>query len=242
MRIKEQFSQNAKNYYKYSIIQQQGAELLVNKLPKEIGTILDIGCGSGRVYNTLKNNNINFNKFYGVDFSEDMLKLHPKDKSVELQIADFNSDSFAKLYSNYSIDISISSSSLQWTKDINKTFKNISSIAPKTALFIFTSGTFKSLHKIASVSSPIHSKDSVLSAFNNNFTKAEVEHLTFKLEFNNTLDMLRYIKKSGVSGGGLGLKYREIKKIIDEYRLNYLEFEALLLLGESRWKLTNIKN
>ena len=234
MRIKEQFSQNAKNYYKYSIIQQQGAELLVNKLPKEIGTILDIGCGSGRVYNTLKNNNINFNKFYGVDFSEDMLKLHPRDKSIELQIADFNSDSFERLYSNSSIDIAISSSSLQWAKDINKTFKYINSIAPKTALFIFTSGTFKSLHKIVSVKSPIHTKESVLNAFNNNFKKLEIEHLNFKLEFNNTLDMLRYIKKSGVSGGGFGLQYKEIKKIIQEYKLNYLEFEALLLIGDSK--------
>ena len=236
MRIKEQFSQNAKNYYKYSKIQQQGAELLVNKLPKKIDTILDIGCGNGRVFNAINSNNIEFNKFYAVDFSENMLQLHPKGERIELNIADFNSEEFIKIYSKYKIDIAISSSALQWAKDIDKTFKYISSIATKSAFFIFTSGTFKSLHKIASVKSPIYTIDKILSAYSNNYIATDVERLNFKLEFNNTLDMLRYIKKSGVNGGGLGLNYREIKRVMQEYKLNYLEFEALLLIGDSKWK------
>ena len=234
MQIREQFSRNAENYGKYSKIQQIGAELLVDKMPKQIGNILDIGCGSGRIFNALNSKGIEFIKFYGIDFSENMLKLHPKAKNIELNIADFNSKEFVKLYANKNIDIALSASALQWAKDINFTLKSISKIAPKGAFFIFTSGTFKSLHDTAKVKSPIYNKESLLLAFNKHFREQKVEQLSFKLEFNSTLDMLRYIKKSGVSGGGFGLTYREIKIVMQEYKLNYLEFEALLLIGESR--------
>lgn len=233
MQIKEQFSRYAKNYHKYSKIQQDGAELLVNNLPKRIGTILDIGCGSGRIFNILHNKKIKFSKFYGVDFSAKMLQLHPTGKNIQLLMADFNSNDFNKLFNDNSIDIAISSSALQWANNIDNTFKKISQMAPKGAFFIFTSGTFKSLHDTAKVKSPIHNKKDILSTFNNYYKESKIEHLSFKLEFNNTLDMLRYIKKSGVSGGGFGLKYKEIKKVIKAYKLNYLEFEAVLLIGDS---------
>jgi len=234
MQIKEQFSRNAKNYHKYSKIQQIGAELLIENLPKNINTILDIGCGNGRVFKILESKNIKYSKFYGIDFSQPMLKLHPKGNNIELIIADFNSEDFSKLFAKNKIDIALSSSALQWAKDINKTFNSISNISSLGAFFIFTSGTFKTLHSTAGVESPIHKKEVIISAFNNYFKKLKIEKLNFKLEFKSTLDMLRYIKKSGVSGGGFGLSYKDIKRIMKEYKLNYLEFESLLLTGESR--------
>ena len=236
MKIREQFSKYAKNYHNYSKIQQEGAQLLVENLPNSLGTILDIGCGSGRIYNLINSKNITYDKFYGSDFSANMIQLHPQADNVTLDIADFNTDELSKIYSNRKIDIAISSSALQWAEDINATFKTISSIAPMGAFFIFTSGTFKTLHKIANVKSPIVTKQEVLSAFNANYNELKSRELNFKLEFNTTLDMLRYIKKSGVSGGGFNLSYLELKRVIKEYNLNYLEFEALLLIGESRWK------
>ena len=236
MQIREQFSKYAQTYNKYSKIQQIGAELLVDNLPNKIGTILDIGCGDGRILTALECREIEFKKFYGIDFSSKMLELHPKGKNIELSIADFNSTSFFEIYSEYKIDIAISSSALQWAKDIDHTLKAISQIAPKGAFFIFSSGTFKSLHYTAKVNSPIHDKEKILKAFNRHYKSQKIEHLKFKLEFDTTLEMLRYIKKSGVSGGGFGLTYKEIKRVMQEYKLNYLEFEAMLLVGESRWK------
>ena len=236
MKIREQFSRNAKNYQKYSKIQQEGAELLINNLPEKIDTILDIGCGSGRIFNTLSSKKILFSKFYGIDFSTEMLQQHPTGDNIKLDIADFNSKDFTKYYNTCSIDIAISSSALQWADNIEKTLNTISKIAPKGAFFIFTSGTFKSLHKIVKAKSPIHDKKDVLSAFLKSYNSLKIEHFNFKLEFDDTLEMLRYIKKSGVSGGGFGLKYKEIKRVLKEYKLNYLEFEALLLIGNSKWK------
>jgi malonyl-CoA O-methyltransferase len=41
--------------------------------------------------------------------------------------------------------------------------------------------------------------------------------------------MLRYIKKSGVSGGQKKLSLKEIRKLLKNYPLNYLEFESITL-------------
>jgi malonyl-CoA O-methyltransferase len=41
--------------------------------------------------------------------------------------------------------------------------------------------------------------------------------------------MLRYIKKSGVSGGVKQLGYTEMKTLMLEYPLSYLEFEVIFV-------------
>jgi malonyl-CoA O-methyltransferase len=41
--------------------------------------------------------------------------------------------------------------------------------------------------------------------------------------------MLRYIKRSGVSGGKRQLSIKDIKRVVDRYPLNYLEFEVIFI-------------
>ena len=41
--------------------------------------------------------------------------------------------------------------------------------------------------------------------------------------------MFRYIKKSGVSGARKVLSYKESKKLLNEYPVNYLEFEVVFI-------------
>ena len=42
-------------------------------------------------------------------------------------------------------------------------------------------------------------------------------------------DMLRYIKRSGVGGGVKQLGYKEMKSLMLEYPLKYLEFEVIFV-------------
>ena len=232
MRVKKQFNKYAKEYEKYSIIQQSGVEELIKILPSNIGRVLDLGCGSGRVYKELIKNNIEFKEFVGVDFSPKMLELHPKAKGVVLMEGDFNNKELFESFKRF--DYIISASSLQWAKDIDFTFEEISKKSDNVAFFIFCSNTFKTIHQIANISSPIYSKNKIISSFEKFFNIEIIKELDYKLEFENTLNMLRYIKQSGVSGGGMGLSIKEIKKIINSYPYNYLEFETILLKGKSR--------
>ena len=46
--------------------------------------------------------------------------------------------------------------------------------------------------------------------------------------------MFRYIKRSGVSGGVGVLNYREMKNIMKNYPLDYLEFEVLFIKARAK--------
>ncbi len=234
MRIEEQFSRYAKSYLKYSIVQQKGSEILTKHLPKNLKVVADLGCGNGRLFKEIKKSKKEFKKFYGIDFSKEMLKLHPKDVNVELIVGDFNSIKLFDKLKNLNLDYLISASALQWAKDLDFTLQKCSKVAPKGAFFIFTSGTFKSLHQCANIKSPIYTKEEVLTTFNRYYKNLTINRYNFRLKFNNTLQMLRYIKKSGVSGGKMHLSYKEIKQLINKYHLDYLEFETFLLIGDSK--------
>ena len=52
---------------------------------------------------------------------------------------------------------------------------------------------------------------------------------SYQLEFETTREMFKYIKKSGVSGGEKQLSYRQIKQLMENYPLKYLEFEVLFV-------------
>ena len=231
MRVKEQFNKYANHYQNRSIIQQKGAQILVHSLPKSLGTVIDLGCGSGRVLKLLQKHSLSYDKFYGVDFAHSMLSLHPKGDNIELLIGDFNqADTFQKL-KRLNANTLLSASALQWAKDIDFSFASTARIAPFGAFFLFSSGTFQTIHKIAGVSSPIHSYSDLEKAFLKSYKPYKIEQYHFKLPFSSTLEMLRYIQESGVSGN-LMLPYKALKRVLSEYPYDYLEFETALFIGE----------
>ena len=234
MRIEEQFSRYAKSYLKYSIIQQKGAEILAEKLPSNLGAIADLGCGNGRLYKELQKRDKEFDKFYGADFSKEMINMHPNGQNIELITGDFNNRLLFEKLKKLNLNYLLSASALQWAKDLDFTLKSCSKVALNAGFFIFTSGTFKSLHKFVNIESPIYSKERVLDSFNRYYRSINVKEYNFKLQFNDNLEMLRYIKKSGVSGGRVHLGYKDLKALIDNYPQSYLEFETVLLIGEAK--------
>jgi malonyl-CoA O-methyltransferase len=234
MNVIDEFSRFANLYDKYNIVQSKVAIKLVSMVEKShYKSILDIGCGSGLIYKKLLRKNISFNNFIATDFSKKMLNIHPNSPSVKKVHLNFNNrDDFSKI-GNYKYDFVISSSALQWSLNLDMTLKEISRLSHNFYISFFTSNTFLSLHKIAGVESPIHSKESIKSVVNRYFN-ASFKTVEYKLKFANIYEMLRYIKRSGVSGGKKQLSYRDVKKIIELYPLNHLEFEVLFIKATSK--------
>jgi len=216
--IKE-FDKNAKHYDNYNIIQKRVAKELVAKIQSKPEKIVDLGCGSGTVYELIS---WEFDTFTAVDKSARMLALHPE-KNVTKRCCDIE----AFDYENYADAFFISASALQWCKDLKNIFDTIKNY--DYALAIFTANTFASLHETAKTTSPIHSKEAILNACSSLLPKAKVETKQYTLEFDSTLAMLRYIKKSGVSGGKNSLRYSQIQRILNEYDKTYLEFEVVFV-------------
>jgi len=215
--VKREFSKFANEYSKRNIIQkkilQKYSPILNNK------SILDLGCGNGDLlqFCTPKN-------YIGIDFSQEMLKLHPNNNTY---CFDFNTKECWDFIKTQNFEILVSFSALQWANDLEFIFNNIKTLNKPYLMAIFTSNTFKTIHKTANINSPIHSKEKILK--HSKILNPNIETLNYKLYFDNKVEMFKYIKKSGVSGGEKKLSYKEIKKLINNYPLNYLEFEILVL-------------
>ena len=234
MNVIEEFSRFANLYETHNVIQQQVAKKLVDMIEyKDYKRILDIGCGSGSIYKNITKNSIKFEEFVVADLSEEMLDIHPSSSKIKKISFDFNNINSFEDIGDKQYDIVISSSALQWSQDLDMTLKEISKLSDKFYFSFFTSNTFKTLHKIAGVKSPIYSKD-FIKKYINRYYNSSFELINYRLDFNSVYDMLRYIKRSGVSGGKKQLSYKEIKQVIEDYPLDYLEFEVLFIKAVSK--------
>ena len=225
MSVKNQFSKYAKDYKNHNIIQQIVAKSLVRELKTKPKKILELGCGSGQVYNHISWD-LDFYKAF--DFSASMCELHPRAKNVEIKCFDFDTVEFLNEIKNDTYDIVLSSSALQWSKDLSKIIKQLSLITKEINAVLFTSNTFKTIQNITKTKSPILDEQSIKEAFNKYF-KCEFETIMYKLEFDNKKDLFDYIKKSGVSGSNESLDFKNAKKLYKEYNINYLEFEVIFV-------------
>uniref|UniRef100_UPI0040486571 methyltransferase n=1 Tax=Aliarcobacter sp. TaxID=2321116 RepID=UPI0040486571 len=225
MSVKNQFSKYAKEYKNHNIIQQIVAKSLIRELKSKPKKILELGCGSGQVYNHISWE-VDFYK--AIDFSPSMCELHPRAKNIEVKCFDFDTEEFLNEIKNSNFDLVLSSSALQWSKDLSKIIKHLSFITKEINAVLFTSNTFKTIQEITKSKSPILDEDSIKDAFNK-YYNCEFETIMYKLEFDNKKDLFDYIKKSGVSGGNASLDFKEAKKLYREYNLNYLEFEVIFV-------------
>lgn len=230
MSVKNQFSKYAKQYKNHNIIQQIVAKSLVRELKGQPKRILELGCGSGQVFNHI---DWDIEYYKAIDFSSSMCELHPKADNIEVKCYDFDTQAFLDEIKDNNYDVVLSSSALQWSKDLSKIVKHLSYITNEINAVLFTSNTFKTIQEISDRKSPILDEDSIKEAFSEHF-ECEFETIQYKLEFDNKKDLFDYIKKSGVSGGSASLDFKMAKRLFKEYKLNYLEFEVIFVKTVSK--------
>jgi len=229
----QEFSRSAHEYDSYNVIQAEVATALVKQLASyHFTTLIDMGCGSGEVYKNIEKHHICFENFIALDASTEMLAIHPSGEKIEKICADFNlAQTFEKIVLGED-SLLLSSSALQWSKNLDFTLFEISKKVSYVHFAIFTSNTFKTLHQTAQIISPIYSveilKDSIEKYYDATFELKE-----YRLHFETVREMFNYIKKSGVSGGEQQLTYTQTKQLMKEYPLDYLEFEVLFVKGIS---------
>lgn len=223
------FSRFAHTYEQYNMIQAEVAKELVSHLERrDYSTIIDVGCGSGAVFKSLRECSIRFDRFIALDLSAEMLALHPSGTNIIKERVDFSSDELLSQFIGDKDTLLLSSSALQWSTDLDRTLSGLSRCAKRARFAIFTSGTFKTLHQNAGITSPIYSEQEVRAAIGNYYDATFVLH-SYQLRFQDTKEMFRYIQKSGVSGGERRLGYSKMKRLMEGYPLDYLEFEVLFV-------------
>jgi malonyl-CoA O-methyltransferase len=231
--VVKEFSRFAHAYDDYSVIQKEVAETLVSHLlDKHYSNIIDVGCGSGAVFKNILEKEISFSKFVAVDASLEMLDLHPSEPKVKKLCANFNLQKTFHLFTTHEENVLLSSSALQWSKDLDFTLSRLAKKAPRAYFAIFTANTFSTMHKSSGVKSPIYSPEQLQESIQK-YYKASFELQRYTLHFSSTQEMFRYIKKSGVSGGEKQLSYKETRHLMETYPLDYLEFEVLFVKAKA---------
>ncbi|MBT5934898.1 methyltransferase domain-containing protein [Sulfurimonas sp.] len=225
MKISQEFSKHAFEYESYNDIQKRVADKLLSHVDSKPKHILDLGCGSGAICKSI---NWKYTHFIGVDFAPAMLELHPKSLTIESIYGDFNDTTLFEKLKTSKYDYIFSASALQWSMNLDESFKEIKALNAPISLAIFTSSTFKTLNKTASIESLLKSKEEI-DELQKKYFDVNFEVMTYKLEFTSVREMFRYIKHSGVSGSRNLLSIKEMKQLMREYPINYLEFEVVFL-------------
>lgn len=227
MQVKEQFSKYASEYNSNNIIQQIVSKALVRELKIKPKKVLELGCGSGQIF---KNIDFDFEYYKAIDFSQQMCDIHPEALNLDVICLDFDSDNFFDNIKDENYDLVLSSSALQWSKDLSKIVKALSDISNNISMVLFTSNTFKTIFELTNTLSPILDITSIQNAFDK-FYRCEYEIIDYKLEFQNKKDLFSYIKNSGVSGETNSLSFKDAKYLYKNYDKNYLEFEVVFIKG-----------
>jgi malonyl-CoA O-methyltransferase len=161
-----------------------------------------------------------------------MLALHPGDERVSKICTDFDDDSFFETLPQKNYELIISSSSLQWSRDIDRLLGGLSRIGESCALAVFTSATFGALHEFTGLKSPVCERKTIEESIRKQLG-AECGVSDYRMYFESTREMLRYIKRSGTSGGMKKLSYSELRRVISLYPHDFLDFEVLFASTES---------
>jgi len=225
MKVSSEFSKYASSYGSYNIIQDKVADKLLSYISSKPNNILDLGCGNGALCKKIA---WKYKHFTGIDFAPGMLELHPKSKKIECIYGDFNDKMLFENLLTYNYDYVFSSSALQWADNLEMVFKNIKLLNTPIALAIFTSNTFKTLNETASLKPLLRDVDEIYK-LQKKYFDADFEIVEYKLEFDSTREMFRYIKQSGVSGSRKILNYKQTKQLLENYPINYLEFEVVFI-------------
>ncbi len=229
--VVKEFSKNARTYNRYNVIQKQVAKKLLGLVEDKPKRIIDLGSGSGELYKLI---DWDIEKFLAVDISKNMCSLHPKEKKIEVLNINYEKDELYKVVlKQEKFDFVFSSSSLQWSKNLEEVVKNFSNLAKNCAVSLFCNETFKTIYKECNLESFLPDYKNVIDIFSQ-FYDITYKREFYKLYFNDNISKFRYIKKSGVSGGKRKLNYTDTKKLIKNYPLDYLEFEALYITGAVR--------
>ena len=223
MTIDKHFSTHANEYDNYNIIQRIVSKALVREIKDNPKNILELGCGSGQIFREIK---WPINKYKAIDFSQNMCNIHPKAKNLEVKCFDFDSDEFYTEIKNDNYDLVISSSAMQWSRDIDKLVKRLFEVTNKIDCVLFTDNTFKSIYKITNQKAAILSQKDIKNTFDKYNSTYEV--FNYQINFDTKKELFSYIKKSGVQGD-VKLSYKDAKNLYKNYDKLYLEFEVIFI-------------
>lgn len=213
--IKKQFEKSMNDYDKNALVQETMASKMVNavnQIKKDFNTILELGAGTGLATKKIVES-FKFENYYANDLVE-------KSKNYVKKIipnAKFICANATKIKITQKADLIISNAMFQWFEDLEKAIIQIKRLMANEAILAFSTFSpenFKQIKDITGLTLNYKTSEEIKNILNQNgFEVFYCEQFKQELEFDNPLQLLAHMKKTGVNS--LSEKVWTVKKVKD---------------------------
>jgi malonyl-CoA O-methyltransferase len=236
--IDKNFSEAANTYDLWAKHQNRIAKTLSSHIPilANINNILDLGCGTGNSIESLLSLYPDADVL-GVDIAEGMIE-YCREKWKDYKKINFHQCDIEDLELSQKYDLIISSCSLQWLTDIKSTFNkflNCMNPGGYLALAIPVEGSLNELkHSYVQVFSSdipglyFQNENMLIDAINQNRVKNCHTFTEVVSEYYESLDVLRYFRKIGVTFSN---QHNYKTKSISEIRMLMKQYQQDFMLN-----------
>ncbi len=258
---KHSFNKMSQSYAQNCALQDEVAKVLLEFCDEFLGDsqkIIDLGAGSGNIAKNLGDRQVDC--FIAIDNAPNMIALHPQNlpniARIKRLCCDFEDYDFSD-----ECDLVLSSSALQWAKNLDFLFKKLKdsgelqeidssdshldsresfldsrnsheSCPKRFAFAIFTDESLRELHAFLGTTSPLKSANEILKIAQKYFC-VETKIQRFTLNFSTREELLAYLKNGGLLGGG-NLSFTQKKRLRFGVPFLSANFEVLFLKGVIR--------
>lgn len=223
-RVANNFSSFADTYDGVCALQNDVAKKLAELLPDKAQKILEIGCGTG-IFTRYLVEKYPKSEIISSDISTEMLsitkKKYPKITTVEL---DANAPKI-----NEKFDLIVSSMTLHWLEDLEKSLKTISSFLSNDGELIYSTPYSNALWQWTRTLQNLNIKSGIIN-FPETLKNQSIK--TSRIKYKDTLDFLKSIKYTG--SGTSNKQYDTLR--FAELRKACVAFDNQARLGVD-WKI-----
>ncbi len=216
--IAQNFAKAHATYDKSAIVQQQMCQMLIDMMSKTLPlvaptSVLEIGCGTGTLTDI-------YVKRWRLDklYLNDLYDVRPH-VQAELLVGDIERLDLPR------VDAVLSSSALQWMKDLPSLFDKIYQALTPKGVFAFASFGQDNLKEIKTLTGVglqyygLNELSSMLSA--SGFHVVTTHQSMEVLYFDDAKEVLRHIKKTGVAVGGKAWTKSSLQAFYDGYQATF---------------------
>lgn len=237
-KIKNAFDKASYGYDQHSHLQFKLGCQLIEKIKSIWGSadnvsnrhdpsILDLGCGTGKITNELASYFIR-EKIIAVDIAPNMLNIAKRQvahKNVQFYLSNFD-EYFDEQKNHLPFDLIFSNMALHWSRDLNLLINKASSLLNKQGMLAFTIpmiNTFQELQSDFAVQH-FYSPDEIkMLLTQNDLNMIHADTALHHLTFSNTLNTLQSIKKMGANY----VSMRKTKGLRTQKSINQLNIQML---------------